>query len=151
MKIIGEAVQNELAEVTDHGVAMSKNGNPQVWVKFKFVDIMEASDEEVGITAYLSLSEAAFPYTMEKLTNLGWIGISISNLDRTAEPCDNLVGHTVRISVAMEEYEGKVTPKVSFINHKDYTGGPAKIDPKEAKILDSKLKGKIAAYRAKGK
>ena len=86
------------------------------------------------------LTDAAFPYTMKLLTEvLGWdAGDDLNDWNGTG----NFVGMECDLVLAEEEYNGKVSTKVKFVNRKG--GGSQK--PAEDKLAQS-LKAKVLAYR----
>lgn len=148
MQRIDQPFTNELATISDHGLATSGNkGTPYVWVDFVFDEVTADDGGQLGVRAYLYLTDKNFPYVLEKLANIGWHGKSIDELDtETNEKI--LVGRKARLTGDMEEYEGKMRPKVNFINDPD-SGSDKPIDKKELTTLAKKLDAKIAAYRQK--
>ena len=149
--IIDQAFRNEPVTVIDHGFSVSsKAKTPCVWIDFQFDGMEGPGGEPITVKAYLYLSDAAIQYTLEKLGNLGWHGKSIDELDPNDQTHYNFKGAKALITGKMEEYEGKMRPKVDFINDPNYSPDMA-IDPKDRKVLGSKLNAKIAAFRAKNK
>lgn len=116
----------------------SKKGTPQVAVKFELLDLPGQS-----ITWFGYLSDAAFDITMRGLDACGFKGNDLADLSSiTGEDAPEVV-----LVVDHEEYEGKWSARVKFINA---AGGPAlqgALSPDEARLFAAKLKGKVVAYR----
>lgn len=116
----------------------SKKGTPQVAVKFELLDLPGEK-----ITWFGYLSDAAFDITMRGLDACGFQGNDLSDLS-------SIIGEgapEVVLVVEHEEYEGKWSARVKFINA---AGGPAlqgALSPDEAKVFAAKLKGKVVQYR----
>ena len=151
MPRIDEAFNNEPATVTDHGFAlMGEKGSPCVWLEFKFNNLQAENGEELTARAMLYLTEGALDYSLDKLGVLGWHGQNVCELDPNEPEAVDLKGRTALITGKIETYNGKRKPVVNFINDPNYSPVPA-IDSTSLKALDGKLRGKIAAYRAKKK
>lgn len=143
-----QAFENELATVLDHGVTEGKAA-PQVYVQFKLDNVQGNNGEDLTITAYMSLSEAALKYSLEKLAAIGWHGTNIEELDRNNSNAVDLTGHKALISTAFEEYNGKNRLKVTFINDPDRPPVNKALEPAKLSEASARLRGKIAAFRAK--
>ena len=64
-------------QVADAATRMSKNGNPQMIIEFEVTHISEGGqwivlDSPVNRRIYISMSDAAWTYSVEKLLQLGW-------------------------------------------------------------------------------
>jgi len=96
--------------VSETGLVKTQKGDMQIVVKFE-------NAEGDSITAYLATSEAAWPYTQDKLANMGWDPVSngfrVEDLNESPSP---IHGNQCQIVVKEEEFEGKTRKKVSFIN-----------------------------------
>ena len=148
---IDQDFKNELATVIDHGLALSsKKQTPYVWLEFQFNDLMGDDGQKPTARANLYLSEKALGYTLEKLSNLGWRGNEVSELNPLEPGAFNFKGRTASITGHLENYNGKSRPVVDFINDPDYSPLQS-ADAGTVSALDAKLRGKIAAFRAKNK
>ena len=147
MHKIDEAVNEELAAVSDWGFSeSSEKATPCLWIDFIFKSLLSDKGEKVFVRAFLYLTDATIPYVLKKLGNLGWHGKSIFELDKSSPDHYDLTNAEALLTVEMEPYNNKVRPVVKFINDPNFI--PNKPMPRESlKLLDAKLKGKIAAYR----
>lgn len=113
-----------------------KNGNLQINVGFV--------QPETGdtITAYLHTTDKAWPYTEEKLRNMGWdpvvYGYRFEDLNMDPSP---MQGFKAQIVVEAETYEGKTRHKVKFINAPG--GGIQRLEPAEAQSFAAKLRARL--------
>lgn len=149
--LINQAVENQPANARKWGFTKSKTGTPGLWVEFLFVEVKGPNDEEVSITDYWWLTDATIDFTLEKLEMMGWTGKSIFELETPVEQGGfNLGAKTVSLTTAMETWEGKLRPKVKFINDPDKPM-ITELESSEKKVLDVKIRAKLAAYRAKNK
>jgi hypothetical protein len=130
-----ENQEKKRARAIGAAIGKASTGTHQIAIEFEFLD------EQGGITYYGPLSDAAFPYTMKAIRSAGFLGDDLSNLD-------SLSGETpeVVLVIGPEEYNGKVTLKVKFINS---TGGLALKDALQGEDLKSfarQMKGRIVAF-----
>ena len=148
---IEEAFKDESATVVSHGFSLSsEKKTPYVWLEFKFNNIQSENGEELTARAMLYLSDGSIEYTLKKLSVLGWNGQSVCELDPNEPEGFDFKGKVANITGKIEVYEGKSRPVVEYINDPNYSPTPA-IDSDSLKALDGKLRGKIAAFRAKNK
>jgi len=104
------------AVVIDHGITKSTNGTCQVAVKF---------ETEYGlISGWFPMTDKAAEYTIEKLNNMGFNGRSLEGLQDGKCIC----GNKCVITVAHEEYNGKTSAKVKYVNPEGYEGMEIKRD-----------------------
>jgi hypothetical protein len=116
----------------------AKKGTPQIAVKFDLLDFPGRT-----ITWFGYLSDAAFDITMRGLDALGFTGNDLSDLSAiTAEGAPEVV-----LVVDHEQYEGKWSAKVKFINAAGGLSLQGALPPDEARSFAARLKGKVAAYR----
>lgn len=101
---------------------MTKGGNDQVAVDLK----LETGDV---VTAFLVFSEAAAPYSVQRLRALGWEGDNLAQLD-------GLGTTTADVRISYDEWEGKQKMKVEIV-----TGGTVKLKD----TLDERGKKQFAA------
>jgi hypothetical protein len=108
-------------------------GSPQVGVAVEFLDIGKT------VTWYGNLSGGALEITIKALRIMGWKGTDLASLS-----VDDLVNEFSSV-YADEEYQGKVTRKIKYING---TGGVAMknvADAAKKAQIAAKLKGQILA------
>ena len=122
------------AKAVDYGISTSKAGLPLVNVKF-------AVGEDTIIWTGSFNEGKAQEFTMKTLILLG-----LRSTDKIAELVDGVssgvldLNKTVEIDVAMEEYEGKLYPKVKWVNDIGFRNAMSKEDFK-AKIQQLGVKG----------
>ena len=91
-------VANGSAQITK-----SSRGTPQAAVVFDLLDYPGQT-----ITMFAALSDAALAYTVEKLRTCGWRGCDLADLSG--------LDAEVILVVEAEEYNGKWTSKVKYVN-----------------------------------
>lgn len=93
------------ATILDHGFAKSqKKGTAQFWTKFQTT--------EGTITGYFAFSPKAAEYTIDKIRAMGFQGNDLDELqDGTV-----LRNCMCEVSIKHEEYNGKVSAKVNYVN-----------------------------------
>jgi len=94
------------AKVVSKDYCRAKSGAEQLAVRFEVVDGPQAGHQ---ITEFLSFSEAALKYTVEKMRTMGWSGIDLADVE-------TLGSNEVEIVVRAEEWEGQSRMRVAFIN-----------------------------------
>lgn len=146
---ITQAFQNEPATVTDHGFTLSSEKNtPNKWIEFTFDKFLGDNDEPVIVRANLWITDNTIDFVLEKLAALGWHGKDICELDPHDPVAFDFMGKRARITGEIETYKGKPRAIVKFIN--DIDSEPMKeMDKKDIKILNDRLRGKIAAFRSR--
>lgn len=133
MGIMGTGYRD--VEVSATGLT-EKNGSMQINVQFL--------EPETGdtITAYLFTTDKAWPYTEEKLRNIGWDPVSYSyqfeDLNQDPSP---LRGNKANILVESETYNGEARNKVKFINAPG--GGMKRMEDAEAVDFAAKLRARL--------
>ncbi len=129
-----ENQEKKRARAINAAIGRAGTGTHQIAIEFEFLD------EQGGITYYGPLTDNALQYTMKAVRAAGFQGDDLSDLS-------SLSGETpeVMLVIGPEEYEGKVTRKVKFINS---MGGLALKDALQGDDLSSfakRMKGKILA------
>lgn len=120
------------AKVVSHAISETKAGDPQATVTFSF----EAEGTK-SITWYGSFKEAAAPITLKSLLVCGLKG------NNPAGPLD--IGREVSIVIEADDYKGKSTLKVRWVNA---LGGVRNVIPQDAaKAKLSALEGAVMAAR----
>lgn len=135
-----EAAGRHDVEVVSHVLGKSGTGTHHVAVLFQD----EAGDR---ITWYGYLSDAALERTVASLQNLGWNpaehGGRIDSLNGTGI----LAGAKAEIVVENEEFDGKVRPKVKWVNAPGGGLGSG-LEAAEADIFAASLRQKILSAAA---
>lgn len=121
----------------------ANTGGDQVGIRFKFEDGQPAVEGKT-ITGYFSFSDAAFDYTIEKMSNAGWIGPDPTDYSGIGDAIVELViDHDT-------DQQGVLRAKVGFVNRADagiaMKGAYSK---EEAAVFAAKNKGRAAAVLAK--
>lgn len=124
------------------GVSESKNGNPQIWIQFTATHAAEGEDAKpitpVDRKLYLSLSDAAMPYTTPKLKQLGFNGKFDDSI--------NFAEETFWLEMKLEEYGGKWRDKWDL----PYGGSEEKpVDQKTRMAVEAKWKSANATQPGK--
>lgn len=102
-------------------------------------EVVEGPQSGERITAFLSFSDKAFKYTMEKIRAAGLMGGDLTDLRRNTDA-------PVRIFCKEDTYNGKTTVKVAFVGERKGIGKT--MDAQEARSFAARMKGQIAAYDA---
>jgi len=145
-------------DVLDAGVVLSKNDYPQYVVKLLAAEYWDTDEqkwvnwkdvEENEITAFLTLfgstGETLTCKQVKKVT--GWSGVSFTELNGIdpTKVC-------LQFRIEDNEYKGKVTQQVKWVDVYDATPGGAgirKLDANELKQLDAKYRQTLAATAKK--
>ena len=134
--------------IVESSFGTTKNGYPQFVAKFQATQMYDQETkqwldwsqyEETEITGYLVLAgkDGNFGKNAEQLMKaLGWSGTSFSELDE-ADYSKTLV----QFRVAMDNYNGKPTLKVVWVDNANAEPGSSlkKMDKSEVKALDAKF------------
>ena len=113
--------KNTRAQVVTAGLTETKSGKEQIAIGFQLLDGPDAGQ---SISKFGSLSDAALPYTTKDLRTLGW---------KDGQEIDTIVSAECKLTIVHEEYEGKTSAKVKWIN--SITSAPPKLAP--ARALDA--------------
>lgn len=95
------------AHATRAELGETKKGDPQVAVTFRIIDDGEAAGQE--LTWYGYFTEKTKARTLESLVHAGWDGDDIDTLD-------GLGTTEVSIVVAHEEYNGRTSARIQWVN-----------------------------------
>lgn len=134
--------------VISQTIGISKSGHVQLEVNLLASELYDPETEqwidwskyeETELHGYLYLvSKDNEPYkTAEQLKKaLGWDGTDFDFLDDT-----DFSQITIQFRVQMETYEGKLRPKIAWVDHADAQPGASikKLDKAEIKALDAKF------------
>jgi hypothetical protein len=106
MKTMSEKI--EAGTYRAHGVegsaqtGMTKNGNEQVAINLDLVDLGR------NVTTFLPFTDAAAPYSIERLHALGWKGGEDPSFPGISE-------NEVQVQIKYETYQGKEQMKVDIV------------------------------------
>lgn len=107
MAVIG--IGTHLVRVVSHVLGKSGTGTPHIAVLFEDVN----GDR---VTWYGYLTDKAMERTVASLQVLGWDPVADNGLVNRLNGTQALVGAEAEIVVEMEEWEGKPTAKVKWVN-----------------------------------
>lgn len=119
------------AQAVDAHLGYTSKGNEQVIVRFVIVGGPHDA-ESVVWTGFFS--EACFDRTIQSLRYCGWRGDDISDLS-------GIDANEVDVVVDHNDYQGKVTARVAWVNQK---GGLGSMSPAKAKEFAEHVKARIA-------
>ncbi len=114
-------------------------GKEQVAVQFQLMDADGVSGPT--ITWYGYFTDSTYERTVESLRHCGWAGDDLSDLS-------GIDTNEVSLVIENEEYEGKATPKVKWVNAPG--GGLAlkeQLSADEARSFAAQMKGRILAMK----
>ena len=119
----------------------TKGDKPCVGVEFELLDT------GAHISWFGYFTEKTTERTIESLRFCGWTGQDLDNLSEIGAK-EKL---TVQLVIEQEEYEGKVTAKVQWINRGGGLRLNKPLDGQAAKAFAAQMKGAVVAYdQAKG-
>ncbi len=133
------------AKITDYAITKTKKGAPMAMIRFSF-------NENQSITWYGTFSsEKSSEITCEALAVCGWTTNNPADLAKGAGSGVLDENKAISIVLASEEWEGKTTMKVKYINQAGGSGFRDKMSQAEAAQLFSGLNlgGVAAAARKK--
>lgn len=142
-----------LANIKAVSVESKDNGTAQAIIMFDAESLILANGDKEdaagqGITGYFNLVTKAGKLNEINIRaikdSLGWDGSSFSSLQD-----GDYAGVQVQIVCDEEEYQGKSSMRVKYLNPKDYAGiGPKKADSVTLKSLDAKFGAMLRATTA---
>lgn len=132
------------AKSTSVGESKS-NGNLQVGVLFEITD--PSQPEGSTITYYGTVTEKSLEYVYAALQVCGWKGDMLSDFD-DLDDASKLLPNEVELIIEDEEYKGRMTPKVKFVNR--IGGAKLKFEagPQALKTKAAQFKAAIQAMQA---
>lgn len=128
------------ARAIQAALGQASTGSTQVAVEF---DILTEGMEGQHITWFGYFTDATFERTVEALRTCGWQGDDLSDLA-------GVDANEVDIVVEQEEYNGKVSAKVKWINKPGGMALKAPMSTDQAKQFASEMKGRILSLRKGG-
>ena len=117
-------------------LGFTKGEKPQVAVE---LEVTEGEDAGQRITWFGYFSEKTEGRTLESLRTLGWQGDDLDDLSTATGDC--------MFVVEQEEWEGKVSAKVKWINKAGGLALSAPMDANQARSFAERMKGKAIASR----
>jgi len=133
-----DGIYNNCAAVTAELIESKEKKTPGVEILFR------ASDEDGGgeIRHTLWLTGGALPYSVKSLRATGWQGDDLSELSSVGAKLCQLV-------IEGEEYNGRVYPRVKYINPNESVGGGGagqeKMSDAAKRQFAAKMKGLVIA------
>jgi hypothetical protein len=125
------------AKAVEAALGRSSKGTEQVAVRFSLLDFPQQT-----ITWYGYFSEKAFEISMRGLRAAGFTGDNLADLSSLREE----VSPEVVLVIDHDEYNGKVRPRVQFINGAGGMAVKDALDEAEAKTFAARMKGKVVAF-----
>jgi hypothetical protein len=122
------------AQALDGHLGYTSKGKEQIVVKFVIVD---GPQKDQALTWFGFFSDACFDRTIQSLRYCGWQGDDVSDLS-------GIDRHAVDLVVEHDEYQGKVTPKVRWINQ---IGGGLGMSAAQAEEFARSIKSRIAGMK----
>ncbi len=119
------------AKAVSAALGNTSTGKEQLGIEFELMDVDGVAGPH--ITYYGYFTDAALEFTVKALRACGWKGTDLTDLA-------GLTDNEVSLVIAHEEYEGKVTAKVQWVNAPGGLAMKSQLDPDAAK-----MKGRIAA------
>jgi len=120
------------AHIVDHGITKTKEGLPQVAVKFEIVETGNS------INWFGSFKGGAKEITAVNLARLGMKGVDPSVLHRETDTAPLALDTETEFELVVENhtYNNKTNPRIKFINRPGESGGfGVKVDKAEVKSL----------------
>lgn len=119
------------------GLGYSSNQKPQVAVD---LEITQGDHAGAHVTWYGFFTDATHERTFKALRAMGWQGDDVSNLA-------GIDANEVSITLKSEEYEGKVSQKVAWINPLGGVVLKEPMTPEQAKAFGAQMRGAAIASR----
>lgn len=133
--------------VKDYGIGETQAGDPQVFVQFS----VEFPDGAADMTWYGSLKEGkAREITLNALLNLGFKGKDVTDLLDGPDGAAIPLGIDALLVVEPNEYNGKTTMRINWVNRPGGGGAVKRADANtaKAKLLKLGLAGELARLKA---
>lgn len=125
------------AKAVEAVLGRSSKGTEQVAVRFALLDFPQQS-----ITWYGYFSEKAFEISMRGLRSAGFTGDNLADLSSLRED----TSPEVVLVIEHDEYNGKIRPRVQFINSSGGMAVKDALDEGEAKAFAARMKGRVVAF-----
>lgn len=126
---------NHLGKVVGFGFGFTKDGKEQVAVDFHLPETQET------ITWYGYFTDKSAPITFKALRTLGWTGDDLSDLSAIQDA-------EAMLAIKHEEYNGRVTPKVNWVNPVNGPSLQNQMGPDALKAFAARMKPQVRAHDA---
>lgn len=126
------------ARAKEWGLGESSTGKEQVAVAFEFTDSEYIGQ---GLTWYGYFTESALDITVRALRTMGWSGTDLLELS-------GLDTNEVELVVENEEYNGRTSAKVQFVNPIGGLALKTPMTPEKQKSFAAQMRERIAALDA---
>jgi hypothetical protein len=133
-----------LAEGTYRGrpiraaLGVTGTGKEQIGVQFELQD-----PPGQRMTWYGFFTDGTFDRTIEALRACGWTGSDLSEFGGETLPAG--FDQEVELVVKHEEYNGKISARIAFVNSGGGLAMKEALDPTQAKSFAARMKGRILA------
>jgi hypothetical protein len=128
------------ARAIQGALGQASTGSDQVAVEF---EILTEGLEGQHITWFGYFTDATWERTVEALRTCGWQGDDLSDLT-------GLGASEVDLVIEQEEYNGKYSAKVKWINKPGGMSLKAPMSPERAQQFASEMKGRILSLKKNG-
>jgi hypothetical protein len=143
---------NGVGKVVEHYIGETRTtGTPYVALRFEVEEPLDFQGEEVS--AKLWLSEKAFEFTLDKLSEiLGWQGDDLEEINGAFDGVFALEGRRCNISVKSNSFDNDKGEKITYyevagIYELGSSGNKNAMAEEGVGLLAKKYKSKIRAYR----
>jgi hypothetical protein len=132
--------RNYKARAIDWGLGETANGKEQVAVQFEIL----TPDADIHYIAWHGyFSDKTYERTIESLRICGWTGVDLTDLT-------GVNANEVSLVIEDDEWEGKVRPKVKWINRLSSLALRAPMSGDKLKSFAASMRDKIKAHDAAG-
>ena len=115
--LLQQVVENEPAIIVSQSFkSMGKNNSPCLEIVVEFEHLTDETGVKCTQVALLWLTQKALENSCKTLRHLGWKGTDLKELSPLVEGFHSLQGTKCFITTTKEEYQGKVSFKVRWIN-----------------------------------
>jgi hypothetical protein len=121
-------------------LGVTSTGKEQAKITFVLCDENDFDNDRV-ITGYLYFSDKAMKHAIRSLRAMGWAGDDIDELPALADAKE--LYNIVRLTIEHDEYKGKVSHKVKWINDPNESADKP-LDADKRKALRDRMKAAIA-------
>lgn len=127
------------AKAVSGALTETRGGKVQAAVRFALLDFPGRSLTWYG---FLEASDVAVEIAMRGLRTAGWTGDDLADMSMLTEE----TSPEVVLVVKHEEYQGKVSAKVAFINSLGGMSLQGALQPDQAKSFADRMKGRVLAF-----
>jgi hypothetical protein len=127
------------ARAQEWSLGMSSTGKEQIGVMF---EIAGGPCDGKHITWFGYFTDNTVDRTLESLRHCGWASDNLADLD-------TLNANEVELVIEDEEYDGKVRPKVKWVNRISRLQMKEQMTPAQVQAFAARLRGKAVASKQK--